>query len=100
MAQVRGRKLVRLIAPYELPDLYNSRHCYSAVDLDNVDYGRFPQFRNVRVIDVTIGPGDLLFLPVGWWHYVHGLDISVTMTFTNFVFDNDFYSFYSTYDNI
>ncbi len=29
MAQVRGRKLVRLVAPYELPALYNNRHCSS-----------------------------------------------------------------------
>ena len=27
MAMVRGRKLVRLVAPYELPSLYNDRHC-------------------------------------------------------------------------
>jgi hypothetical protein len=100
MAQVRGRKLCRLIAPYELPYMYNNRHCYSAVDLDNVDKAKFPQFENVTVIDVEIGPGDLLFLPVGWWHYVRGLDISITMTFTNFVFDNDFYSFYKTYQEI
>jgi hypothetical protein len=100
MAQVRGRKLVRLIAPYELPNLYNTRHCYSAVDLDKIDFEKFPLFKNVTVIDVVIGPGDLLFLPIGWWHYVRGLDISITMTFTNFVFDNDFYSFYKTYQEI
>jgi hypothetical protein len=100
MAQVRGRKLVRLVAPYELPDLYNHRHCYSQVNLDQVDTTRFPQFRNVTVSDVVIGPGDLLFLPVGWWHYVRGLDVTITMTFTNFVFDNDFHSFYATYHDI
>jgi hypothetical protein len=100
MAQVRGRKLVRLIAPYELPYLYNTRHCYSAVNLDNIDTEKYPLFRNVTVIDVVIGSGDLLFLPVGWWHYVRGLDISITMTFTNFVFDNDFHSFYKTYQDI
>jgi hypothetical protein len=100
MAQVRGRKLVRLIAPYELPNLYNTRHCYSAVDLDKIDFDKFPLFKNVTIIDVVIGAGDLLFLPIGWWHYVRGLDVSITMTFTNFVFNNDFYSFYSTYQDI
>ncbi|MGC1817055.1 MAG: cupin-like domain-containing protein [Casimicrobiaceae bacterium] len=100
MAQVRGRKLVRLIAPCELPNLYNNRHCYSAVNLDRIDYDRFPLFSNVTVLDVEIGPGDLLFLPVGWWHYVRGLEVSITMTFTNFVFDNDFYSMYKTYQEI
>jgi len=43
---------------------------------------------------------DLLFLPVGWWHHVRGLEISITMTFTNFVFDNDFHSTYRTYQGI
>jgi hypothetical protein len=100
MAQVRGRKLVRLIAPYELPHLYNNRHCYTQVDLDRIDHERFPLFRNATITDVEIGPGDLLFLPVGWWHHVLGLEISITMTFTNFVFDNDFYSFYRTYQDI
>ena len=100
MAQVRGRKLVRLVAPYELPAVYNSRHCYSAVNLDSIDYDRFPLFRGVSVMDVELGPGDLLFLPVGWWHFVRGLETSITMTFTNFVFDNDFSSFYKTYGAI
>ena len=100
MAQVRGRKLVRLVAPYELPSVYNNRHCYTPVNLDAVDYERFPAFRNVTVMDVEIGPGDLLFLPVGWWHYVRGLEVSITMTFTNFAFDNDFYSMYTTYEDI
>jgi ribosomal protein L16 Arg81 hydroxylase len=100
MAMVRGRKLVRLVAPYELVDLYNDRHCFSQVDLERIDYDAFPAFRNVKVIEVEIGPGDLLFVPVGWWHHVRGLEASITMTFTNFVFDNDFYSFYKTYEGI
>ena len=100
MAQVLGRKLVRLIPPFELPSIYNHRHCFTEVDLDRPDYERFPLFRDVAVIDVEIGPGDLLFVPVGWWHYVRSLDVSITMTFTNFVFDNDFYSFYTTYQDI
>jgi hypothetical protein len=100
MAMVRGRKFVRLIAPYELADIYNHRHCFSRVDLDRIDYDRFPQFHNVQVIDVVLNPGDLFFLPVGWWHYVRGLDITITMTFTNFVFDNAFFDGYTTYGDI
>jgi hypothetical protein len=100
MAQVRGRKLVRIVAPFESAHVYNNRHCFSPVDLFNVDYERFPAMKDVAVIDVEIGPGDLFFLPVGWWHAVRGLDISMTMTFTNFVYPNEFSSVYSTYDEI
>jgi hypothetical protein len=94
MAQVRGSKRVRLIAPYELPRLYNDRHCYSLVDLTRPDLAKFPLFKDVTVIDVEIGPRDLLFLPVGWWHFVQSLSTSITITFTNFVYGNDFFSFY------
>ena len=94
MAQVMGRKRVRLIAPWELPRLYNDRHCYSQIDLSTPDLDCHPLFDGVAVMDVVIGPRDLLFLPVGWWHHVESLSVSITVTFTNFVFDNDFASFY------
>lgn len=100
MAQVRGRKLVRLIAPFELPHVYNHRHCFSRIDLERIDYAAYPEFRNATVVDVELRPGELLFLPVGWWHHVRGLDIAITMTFTNFVFENDFYSWYTSYGEI
>ena len=94
MAQVRGRKRVRMIAPTELSRLYNDRHCFSQVDPAKPDLARHPQFAEVSVIDLVIGPGDLLFLPVGWWHHVQAVGTSITMTFTNFIYENDFNSFY------
>lgn len=97
MAQVYGKKLVRLIQSNELPYVYNHLHCYSEVDLDNIDYDRFPLMRHVNIIDCELNAGEILFLPVGCWHYVRGLDISMTMSFTNFLFDNDFSSMYRTY---
>lgn len=98
MAQVYGRKLIRLVPTHDLPFMSNDLHCFSSIDAEGADAAvRFPMYRHARVIDCEIGPGDLLFLPVGWWHYVKGLSISMTMTFTNFVFDNDFSSNYSTF---
>ncbi len=100
MGQVRGRKLVKLISPNYLPFIYNHVHCYSQVDLDNIDYDHYPRFRNVKIIEMVLQPGDLLFLPVGWWHYVRGLDVTITMTFTNFRAGNEFSSFYATHHEI
>lgn len=97
MAQVYGRKLVRLVPSCDLAHVYNDHQCYSRVDAGHVDPQQLPDFSNCHVIDCEIGPGEILFLPIGWWHYVVGLEISITMSFTNFVFDNDFYSFYKTY---
>jgi hypothetical protein len=97
MAQVYGRKLVKLVPACDLHLVSNDHHCFSQVDAGNIDPQQFPEFPSHHVIDCEIGPGEILFLPIGWWHYVVGLEISMTMSFTNFVFDNDFFSTYKTY---
>ncbi|MGH7946101.1 MAG: cupin-like domain-containing protein [Opitutaceae bacterium] len=90
MAQVRGRKQVKLVSPNELDLIYNHRAVYSLVDCGNPDLGRFPKFLDATVIDVELAPGEVLFLPVGWWHYVKALDTSITVSFNNFLFPNEF----------
>jgi hypothetical protein len=97
MAQVLGRKRVWLVAPEETPVLANHVHCYSEVDLRAIDYDRFPALRDVRVLEVILEPGQLLFLPVGWWHQVEGLDTTITMTYVNFLWPNEFAADYATY---
>ena len=100
MAQVQGRKLIKLISPAHLPLLYNHHHCYSEVDLENIDYEKNPLFRDVTIHEITIEPGELFFLPVGWWHYVRGLDVTITITATNFRGRNDFRKDYQTFGPI
>jgi hypothetical protein len=97
MAQILGKKRIFLIPPSQLPHIYNHKHCFSAVDLTNIDYERFPEFKHITLIEVILEPGELLFLPIGYWHHVTGLDIVATITFTNFLPHNDFSFFYSTY---
>lgn len=94
MIQIAGRKRVRLIAPCYVPKLYNQRHCFTPVDGRNIDVQRFPLMADVPVIDCVLEPGEILFLPVGWWHFVEALDITITISTTNFRWDNDFYSDY------
>jgi hypothetical protein len=100
MAQVLGRKHVKIISACHSAYVYNHLHCYSQVDMTDIDYDRFPLMRQAKVLDVTLEPGEILFLPVGCWHYVRGLDISITMSFINFRFNNDFSSHYETYHEI
>lgn len=91
MAQVYGRKRITLISPEQTSLVYNNRSVYGDVDCENPDYSRHPLFRNVRPLQVLLEPGEVLFLPVGWWHHVRAIDISITMTFTNFRFPNEFH---------
>lgn len=100
MAQVIGRKLIRLVPFHDTTHMYNDLHCYSQVDGSAPDVDRFPALRNAQMIECTLAPGELLFLPIGWWHYVEGLEASVTMTFTNFLERNDFGRTYSTYHEL
>ncbi len=100
MAQVVGRKQLKLIAPVHHPNVYNHLHCYSQVDLSDIDFERYPQFRHVKVHEITLHPGELFFLPIGWWHHVRGLDATITLTCTNFRARNDFATFYNTYGAI
>lgn len=90
MAQVQGRKQVKLISPDDIDLVYNHQGVYSLVDCGNPDFERFPALREAEVLEVELAPGDVLFLPVGWWHYVKALDTSITITFNNFRYPNQF----------
>jgi hypothetical protein len=94
MAQIIGRKRVRLIAPCEVNRVANVRHCFSQVDGRHIDLQQFPAMAGVPVLDVELAPGEILFLPVGWWHFVEALDITVTVSATNFRWPNGFYTNY------
>jgi hypothetical protein len=90
MAQVSGRKHVKLVPASELDLVYNHQAVYSMVDCANPDFERFPKFRQATVIELELAPGEVLFVPVGWWHYVKALDTSITVSFNNFLFPNEF----------
>ena len=90
MAQVQGRKTVRLIPASEVELVYNHFSVYSQVDIRNPDFDKFPKFRHANIIELELAPGEVLFLPVGWWHSVTALDQSITVAFNNFLFPNSF----------
>ena len=91
LVQLVGRKRVILASPLETPKLVNDTHVFSAlsdVTAPAIDLTRHPRASGVRLLDVELGPGEALFLPVGWWHQVHALDFSVSATYTDFVWTN------------
>jgi ribosomal protein L16 Arg81 hydroxylase len=82
--QVLGRKRFWLAPSWETPRLYNDRGLYSAVDIRAPDLSRFPAFGKATLHTCEVGPGDALLIPVGWWHAVRALDISLSVTFVSF----------------
>jgi hypothetical protein len=86
--QIYGRKQFKLIPAFDLPKIYLQKNFYSAVDLENIDAERYPKFLNASIAVVTVEPGDILFLPVGWWHWAKALEISISATFCSFHVEN------------
>ena len=90
LAQVCGRKTVTLIPSFQTPYVYNHIGVYSAVDCEKPDYNKFPLFRKATQLKVLLEPGQVLFIPVGWWHHVRSVDVSISLSFTNFRTANDY----------
>ena len=43
--------------------------------------GRHPQFRQAKYAEAVLGPGECLYIPTGWWHYVRSLTPSFSVSF-------------------
>lgn len=57
--------------PYEESSVYSKR---------NLFYPNIHEFRGVtNARTVTLNPGDVLFLPFGWWHYVENLETAISV---------------------
>ena len=100
MAQVIGRKKVKIAPSWDMPLMRNDFHVYSRVDGRVTPPRPQPAPDEAQVLECILGPGEILFLPIGCLHYVEGIEISVTISFTNFVFNNDFSTFYTTYHQV
>jgi hypothetical protein len=85
-AQVIGRKRFILFEPkqvrllYPFPKSSPIAH-FSRVNIDNPDLGMFPHFRHAKPLECALEPGDILFIPIFWWHQVYSLDMSVSISF-------------------
>lgn len=101
LAQVVGRKYVRLYAPSQSHKLYPRGIEDGGVDMQNtstVDVGllegwdgaeserreaalRFPLFKEASYVDCILEDGESLYIPLGWWHYVRSVTVSFSVSF-------------------
>lgn len=86
LAQLRGRKQVMLCPPreisrvYPFPFRYAANH-FSQVNVLSPDLGQFPSWAHADRAVFELGPGDMLFLPVYWWHAVWGMDQNMSINY-------------------
>jgi len=92
LLQISGRKRVKMVAAYDTAHMRNHIHCFS--EWASSDEIASQENGAPQIWECEIGPGEAIFLPVGWWHHVEALDHTIGMSFTNFPCDNDFYADY------
>ncbi|TLS28681.1 hypothetical protein PpBr36_01061 [Pyricularia pennisetigena] len=101
LSQVVGRKYVRLYSHLQTPHMA-ARGVEDGVEMSNTshfdvgvmegwdeangrdqDDGRpdTVEFRDIPFLDCILEPGDTLYIPVGWWHYIRGLSVSFSVSF-------------------
>ncbi|KAL1900619.1 hypothetical protein Sste5346_002344 [Sporothrix stenoceras] len=101
LAQVVGRKYIRLYAPEHTAALEPRGYEEGGIDMNNtskVDVGVVEgwdvveeadeinddernRFRDIPYVDCILEPGDTLYIPLGWWHYVRSLRVSFSVSF-------------------
>ena len=74
-AQLRGHKNFIVHPKSEGPMMYDG-----LVDPTRPDLTRFPDYAKSKPVKFTIHPGDLLYLPPDWYHYVRTESPSITLT--------------------
>ena len=87
LCQVVGFKYLRIYSPQQSEMLYAREGILnntSQIDLDLNEQAineKYPQFKNAKYLDVLLEPGDALYIPPKWWHYVKSLSISFSVSF-------------------
>jgi len=80
LAQIAGRKLCVLFGPEDDERVYRGAIRNPLA----TDAARFPRFAEATAHVGVIGAGELIFVPSGWWHFVVGLEPSLTYSYDFF----------------
>ncbi|HQW12174.1 MAG TPA: cupin-like domain-containing protein [Saprospiraceae bacterium] len=73
--QIHGRKRVVLFAPSESRKLYHLPFTVASyVNVDNPNFDLHPAQQFAEGYEVILEPGESLFIPTGYWHYIEYTD--------------------------
>jgi hypothetical protein len=82
-AQVLGTKRIFLAPPHHDVYLYtrqaNPVLYGAAFDPEHPDFERFPLARQAALVECIVEPGEMLYVPAGWYHQVRALTFSLSV---------------------
>ena len=96
LMQIFGRKRVRLFAPTDTPNMHHysmndmvtmegvhhpAIQATRIADMDLMDVNEFPNIKLATPFEGVLYPGDLLYIPAGWWHEIKSLDVAMSINF-------------------
>ncbi|XP_018575765.1 jmjC domain-containing protein 5-like [Anoplophora glabripennis] len=85
LAQVYGTKQLLLFSQSDSPYLYphDSKLLCNTAQVDPLapDLQRYPEFVKCKMYKCLLEPGEMLFIPMKWWHHVTALDKSFSVSF-------------------
>lgn len=83
LAQIVGQKYVRLYSPSDIPEVRDGASAWSYFINNDVTVPieascRYPEAN--AYLDVTLHPGDVLYIPKGCWHFVKNTETSISVS--------------------
>ncbi|KAK9507122.1 hypothetical protein O3M35_008930 [Rhynocoris fuscipes] len=85
LSQVVGRKKILLYSPEDSLNLYphdsKMLHNTARVDPQAPNFQNFPRYKLAKCYQCILYPGEMLYIPPKWWHYVKSMDISFSVSF-------------------
>ncbi len=78
--QFHGRKRIVLFSHDESDKIYHHPYTVASyIDVNNPDYEKYPALKNVIGYECILQPGETIFMPSGYWHYIEYTDGGYSM---------------------
>ena len=82
ITQLYGVKEFTVVPPNQTPYVYpkaDNRWISAVPDIKNPDLTQYPLCAHLTPVTFTVGPGETLFIPCGWWHTARSVTSTISV---------------------